>query len=64
MKKIYHCCCKFGIVNLFQETFIPRFIKIHCSKLLLSIDRDIHMLYIFETFYASEKSLLFNILIR
>ena len=35
MKRIYHCCCKFGIVNFFQEIFNPRFImiKIHSSKL-------------------------------
>ena len=35
MKIIYHFCCKFGIVNFFQEIFNPRFIliKIHCSKL-------------------------------
>ena len=35
MKRIYHFCCKFGIVIFFQEIFIPRFImiKIHCSKL-------------------------------
>ena len=39
-------------------------IKIHCSKLELAIDRDIHMLYIFEAFYASENSLLFNIFTR
>ena len=33
MKRIYHFCCKFGIVNFFLEIF-PRFImiKIHCSK--------------------------------
>ena len=35
MKRIYHFCCKFGIVIFFQEIFNPRFIviKIHCSKL-------------------------------
>ena len=66
MKRTYHFCCKFGIVIFFQEIFNPRFImiKIHCSKLQLAIDRDIHMLYIFEAFYASENSLLFNIFIR
>ena len=39
-KRIYHFCCKFGIVNLgllifFQEIFNPRFIliKIQCGKL-------------------------------
>ena len=36
-------------------------IKIYCSKLYLAIDRDIHILYIFEAFYASENSLLFYI---
>ena len=35
MKRIYHFCCKFGIVNFFQEIFNPSFImiKIHYSKL-------------------------------
>ena len=35
MKRIYNFCCKFGIINFFQEIFNPRFImiKIHCSKL-------------------------------
>ena len=35
MKRIYHFCCKFGIVHFFKEIFNPRFImiKIHCSKL-------------------------------
>ena len=39
-------------------------IKIHCSKLYLATDKDIHMLYIFKAFYASENSLQFNIFIR
>ena len=60
IKRIYHFCCKFGIVNFFQELFNPRFIMIK----VLAIDRDIHMLHIFEAFYASENSLLFNIFIR
>ena len=35
MKRIYHFCCKFGIINFFHEIFNPRFImiKIHSSKL-------------------------------
>ena len=35
IKRIYHFCYKFGIVNFFQEIFNPRFImiKIHCSEL-------------------------------
>ena len=67
MKRIYHFCCKFGIINFFQAIFNPRFIVINIhshSTLQLAIDRDIHILYIFEAFYASENSLLFNISIR
>ena len=35
MKRLYHFCCKFGIVIFFQEIFNNRFImiKIHCNKL-------------------------------
>ena len=34
IKRIYYFCCKFGIVNFFQEIFNPGFImiKIHCSN--------------------------------
>ena len=40
MKRIYHFCCKFWIVNIFQEIFNPIFImiKMHCSKRELAID--------------------------
>ena len=35
MKRIYHFCCKFGIINFFQKILNPRFVMIkkHCSKL-------------------------------